>query len=103
PCSSAHPLLRSFPTRRSSDLVAHVIAGQVHHHVVIDGEQLAQAAVQLGAVEAPQRDGAWIVGSLQLGRASQGQDSDGGSSAQGRSEEHTSELQSRENLVCRLL
>src|SRR5690606_42136331 len=45
-----------------------------------------------------QREGLTLVDALEP----TGDDGDGGEAA-GRSEEHTSELQSRENLVCRLL
>src|SRR5690606_41653324 len=70
-CAGAHPALRSFPTRRSSDLA----------HLVARGGQCVLQALQL-APHPGCRDVAF---------------------AYPRSEEHTSELQSRENLVCRLL
>src|SRR5690606_42076803 len=75
--------LHSFPTRRSSDL------GAVG---VVDGER------DLGAAERGTAGGAGEDDVLHLA-ASQGFRA---LLAQ-RSEEHTSELQSRENLVCRLL
>src|SRR5690606_40611015 len=87
--------LHSFPTRRSSDLdglarlelerdPVHVVALEREHLVELFG---AAPVGQLGAVE--QHDAAGQpLGAL--ARAA-------------RSEEHTSELQSRENLVCRLL
>src|SRR5690606_42054140 len=83
-----HPALHSFPTRRSSDLLDR-------------GDLVAWQLVQLGAdlrqrephalgiddeCHAPRR-GPWVAAVA------------GGI----RSEEHTSELQSREKLVCRLL
>src|SRR5690606_40272976 len=94
-CQSApHRALRSFPTRRSSDLAADV------------GEQLREVA---RGVEAD-RDAPFAARAvdLQRQRGSIGAERRrlGGRREQRReprSEEHTSELQSRENLVCRLL
>src|SRR5690606_40735338 len=84
--------LHSFPTRRSSDLSAGkmLIAG------ILPG--LLTTAVFL--------TGIWL---LTLRRPELGRTTAKASwaerlvSLKGRSEEHTSELQSRENLVCRLL
>src|SRR5690606_40876251 len=75
--------LHSFPTRRSSDLQAGDLAHQLlrpqpHLHL-LRHRQLRRRALRRGGV--PERRGG----------------------APDRSEEHTSELQSRENLVCRLL
>src|SRR5690606_40342944 len=56
----------------------------------------AQRWRQAGRVEAAYRDRYQVTDDTPLGP-------DAGSDAQKRSEEHTSELQSRENLVCRLL
>src|SRR5690606_41868394 len=86
----------SFPTRRSSDLrLVHALAGallgggvrQARDPPALQGQRAARgagacaggAAAPAGARRATLRPGP------------------------GRSEEHTSELQSRENLVCRLL
>src|SRR5690606_41196635 len=82
--------LHSFPTRRSSDLVdasgdADVAAraGAAVESAYATGEvQSATTTFTLGGVDVPQ--------AASVPRAE-------------RSEEHTSELQSRENLVCRLL
>src|SRR5690349_22947342 len=89
-CTPAHPYLHSFPTRRSSDLVTggHLGAGlgvveltTALHHVF----------------ETPKDILIWDVGhqcyphKILTGRRDR------------RSEEHTSELQSRRDLVCRLL
>src|SRR5690606_41356605 len=69
-----HHDLRSFPTRRSSDLYRpRELPARARHPAAMDWRR------DRGDRRAP----------------------DGGGSA--RSEEHTSELQSRENLVCRLL
>src|SRR5207302_3884082 len=85
-----HRDLHSFPTRRSSDLAPD---GQLH----------------------PLQQGFWEEHGLQCGYCTPGmimaavgllQDNPKPSEREireGRSEEHTSELQSRENLVCRLL
>src|SRR5437773_6859518 len=77
-CYADHRELHSFPTRRSSDLEL-VAALRRRRHINRDGELTA------------------------VGRPGVG---DGGSSPrrrQDRSEEHTSELQSHHELVCRLL
>src|SRR5207302_10647365 len=82
---SGHPLHpRSFPTRRSSDL--QLLLFQVGPQRLAGGTLLADEVKQ-------------VVGNLE--RDAQ----EAAVPAQGiaRSEEHTSELQSRENLVCRLL
>src|SRR5690606_41997526 len=63
-----------FPTRRSSDLI---LRGQIRVAATHHGGNLVQLAQILVVIER-------VVG-------------------QAKSEEHTSELQSRENLVCRLL
>src|SRR5690242_21017627 len=68
-----------FPTRRSSDL------GRVEELREAGGERTLRVAVAGG-------DGAWIEAVPHAELLSRG-----------RSEEHTSELQSHVNLVCRLL
>src|SRR5690606_40128225 len=86
--SAAHRALHSFPTRRSSDLVhrldeagmrLRVLVGRLGLHQLV-GEGVDVEMALAGAVDA--------IGPVEAGV---------------RSEEHTSELQSRENLVCRLL
>src|SRR5690606_41543134 len=91
-CSGHHRDLPSFPTRRSSDLSLHVLALGGVRELHAD----AGGAVALGTGRGHPDD---LAGGRQaLARLGQGeQDEDL------RSEEHTSELQSRENLVCRLL
>src|SRR5688572_33496347 len=74
-CYGDHPDLHSFPTRRSSDLIGNVAAAD--HAIGRYGE--------LGGNEWPPEP---LAGEKALVK---------------RSEEHTSELQSQSNLVCRLL
>src|SRR5690606_41339022 len=81
----AHPALPSFPTRRSSDL-GRALAGQSRAALGDAPEDEALGELRDGAVVLEvQRCGVERVRVV------------------ARSEEHTSELQSRENLVCRLL
>src|SRR5690606_42036416 len=77
-------LLHSFPTRRSSDLFE-AAGGEVAHHC----SGVSGVAICLCPHVPRQLQGARIAPGRQARIA--------------RSEEHTSELQSRENLVCRLL
>src|SRR5699024_12802717 len=94
-CSRDHRALHSFPTRRSSDL------------------QLELAGIQDPAqIEIVERESAdYMAGSVisQNVAAGEGMDFDStitltvSTGAEERSEEHTSELQSRFDLVCRLL
>src|SRR5699024_12727711 len=86
----AHPALHSFPTRRSSDLRLRSLGGQ-------DAPPLEQGLTEIvdgcltlsGAVaDSMPRNLGWDL--MEVGRKI-------------RSEEHTSELQSRFDLVCRLL
>src|SRR5690606_40024881 len=99
PALRAPPAHPSFPTRRSSDLapaldavvlqwqVAGGFIGQDRSHF------LSQFAKVLGA----------DIGSAHQAEFVSDQRVADLSNGHGRSEEHTSELQSRENLVCRLL
>src|SRR5207247_3883983 len=86
PASAAPRDLHSFPTRRSSDLG---IAGRRPDHARL---QLAYAYHLAGQDQK----------AVQIFRTVQGTDG-AGALARARSEEHTSELQSRVDLVCRLL
>src|SRR5207248_9414792 len=82
--SSFIPVIPSFPTRRSSDLVGHRDEAL---HVDGDHEPVLVMALRFGrALERFGED--WIAEEQ---------------AAQARSEEHTSELQSPYDLVCRLL
>src|SRR5436305_12093029 len=82
--SRAHPVLHSFPTPRSSDLhrVAHVA-------------KLPKAAEQSFVVARMQPDARLVEDVEHADQAA--------AEHRVRSEEHTSELQSRPHLVCRLL
>src|SRR5690606_41580601 len=94
-CSADRRDLHSFPTRRSSDLPA---GGDLRADRAARAGPVAAAAVGVGgggAGPADRADGGQRRDPGPLGPAP-------GRPAQ-RSEEHTSELQSRENLVCRLL
>src|SRR5690606_41764493 len=85
-CSGAHRDLHSFPTRRSSDLADPDAAGGLRRHLHALADPVLHGAAAAGDLAAvPHRDGQCVLPGWR------------------RSEEHTSELQSRENLVCRLL
>src|SRR5699024_11278553 len=90
-CARVLRALHSFPTRRSSDLAGRVVLAAFSHRrlkrvrrllpeVATSASPLEIAALRLGRVPLAARNGAVA-----------------------RSEEHTSELQSRFDLVCRLL
>src|SRR5690606_41474987 len=95
-CSCAAPPRRphSFPTRRSSDLQATDSARFADG--VAPHRPLGAQGVETGCDIAPPRR----RGSVGITRGGAPQEAD---HPKTRSEEHTSELQSRENLVCRLL
>src|SRR5690606_41455913 len=89
--SGAHRDLHSFPTRRSSDLIGPeagtfggtVVAQGTYSDVLSSNSLTSQYLNETMKIEVPKkrRTSKYYI----------------------RSEEHTSELQSRENLVCRLL
>src|SRR5690606_39563031 len=97
-CLRHHLVLHPFPTRRSSDLAFALLFGANHAYVLglpmLLTQELSAPAQVAGwlmgtaaAIEIPvMLLAGWLAARLKL-----------------RSEEHTSELQSRENLVCRLL
>src|SRR5690606_41427979 len=94
-CTRVHLELPSFPTRRSSDLadVLRLVRvgrhlGQPHRRARDQPEQVERRLRAQGAVPRPADE------------VDERQQAD---ERLPRSEEHTSELQSRENLVCRLL
>src|SRR5690606_40754263 len=92
PPSPAFSPLHPFPTRRSSDLAARAsrdsstATARRRPHPSARGAPSSPTADRGTAVRTPPRPAGHI-----------------GRSSYTRSEEHTSELQSRENLVCRLL
>src|SRR5690606_40295315 len=96
-------VLHSFPTRRSSDLTLSVAGGRVQR----------QLRALRGHPDVTNRARASFIGDGEggfLGRGGEPSQAVGAAVRKGghdtgtaRSEEHTSELQSRENLVCRLL
>src|SRR5690606_39853266 len=86
-CSAAPRDLHSFPTRRSSDLLLIVPGQSAINDIGRAGEIAGVLRCQEGRKT---RYVFWLAKSTERDLAD-------------RSEEHTSELQSRENLVCRLL
>src|SRR5690606_39277568 len=98
----ARRALPPFPTRRSSDLAIHASCAVpgMFHPVRVNGRLMVDGGVTdragLSGVPREQRVFYHHVASRSPWRRP-------GSPALRRSEEHTSELQSRENLVCRLL
>src|SRR5690606_40767842 len=100
--SAHHPALHPFPTRRSSDLLMSSTEATVFDVIVIGGGhagcEAASAAARAGARTALVTHRFDTIGVMSCNPAI-------GGLGKGhlRSEEHTSELQSRENLVCRLL
>src|SRR5690606_39906791 len=102
-CSGPSRVLPSFPTRRSSDLEREIldmatrIASAGAQIGLTEGEVLGFAAA-LSSVGIEAEAGGTAISKVML--LTRNAVMDGG---EARSEEHTSELQSRENLVCRLL
>src|SRR5205085_8743901 len=94
-CARPHPPLPSFPTRRSSDLVydGTPIAGYVFGAATM-------AAMLIGALLLWDRRAKLALAIAPVVDAETGAMA---SASFARSEEHTSELQSQSNLVCRLL
>src|SRR5690606_41530276 len=91
--SAHHPHLPSFPTRRSSDLLPTASSRRRGRGVLDRG--------QPGCGWRPSVPAALRPAAPPPSPAPTGAGRDAAAAA--RSEEHTSELQSRENLVCRLL
>src|SRR5690606_40668897 len=88
--------LHSFPTRRSSDLCAHTLCGLFAAALTAMGahrRRAGRAAARIAGL-------AWLALTAEFAWA---RIAPGPRTPGERSEEHTSELQSRENLVCRLL
>src|SRR5690606_42038713 len=92
--SAAHHDLHSFPTRRSSDL--HLLFARAN-----GTEQSADPGCRLKPAAGGQKR--QVTGTERRPREDHLQLEKASFQPVQRSEEHTSELQSRENLVCRLL
>src|SRR5690606_41849450 len=87
-CPAVHTVLPAFPTRRSSDL------GNAVQVFFRDGSSTDRVSIDYPIGHRKRRDEGIPVLLAKFEAAVR---------AHLRSEEHTSELQSRENLVCRLL
>src|SRR5690606_41056848 len=99
--TSYHRDLTSFPTRRSSDLTT-VSAEDIQMRGFQSvADVLQQSSFSTGGIQGGQTSASFTQGAEAAGMFSL----DPGYTKYliNRSEEHTSELQSRENLVCRLL
>src|SRR5690606_41419705 len=98
-----HLAPHSFPTRRSSDLPEQEIAGDMSaNHVGLQARMMSQAMRKLSGVISKTNVVAIFINQIRekVGIMFGNPETTPGGRA--RSEEHTSELQSRENLVCRL-
>src|SRR5699024_11910529 len=97
---ATHYYIVSFPTRRSSDLGTRTLI-----RVTIEDSEKAERRVStlMGSKVDPRRQ--WIEDNVEFTLGEDGSilDTNVGGDATPRSEEHTSELQSRFDLVCRLL
>src|SRR5699024_11252181 len=97
PCPSRHRSRLPVPTRRSSDLSGPEILDALDHtgveelETALDEDLLCEGVTDLHG---------WALRGL---RVVEGFGSEDRGAADARSEEHTSELQSRFDLVCRLL
>src|SRR5690606_40182904 len=91
-CSFPHPQVRSFPTRRSSDLHVAAVFGGLLEPAYLQDAWIAHLHGLFGQFDAMLPCAMLVADRTEFIDATEG-----------RSEEHTSELQSRENLVCRLL
>src|SRR5205085_3890964 len=89
------PHLHSFPTRRSSDLCARSVADR--HPVVTAPRSQCRDSVEQSSAAGRRRSRASRRSNSPHDRSHPGPEHSA------RSEEHTSELQSQSNLVCRLL
>src|SRR5690606_41732444 len=91
-----HPPLHPFPTRRSSDLLPTFLSCKYNSVLMPPARSSAASLVASSRVSSPNTvtSACTTVPPMPTGYRSR---------MSIRSEEHTSELQSRENLVCRLL
>src|SRR5690606_41659254 len=103
PCHADHRALSAFPTRRSSDLVLRPLSARIALTVLFIVAVLVAFGPALAPADPLAQDTAQLLQGPStahpLGTDALGRDV----LSRLRSEEHTSELQSRENLVCRLL
>src|SRR5690606_41656476 len=90
--------LRSFPTRRSSDLGSRYVAGDAEPLACPRSFRQVRARRRDRRLPVVRSDGVFVRPAVPRTAAALRR-----RYRRGRSEEHTSELQSRENLVCRLL
>src|SRR5206468_13060318 len=97
-CSRAHPHLRSFPTRRSSDLLGARLPQRAGDGVW-RGVDHVEARLRWRGLRAQAQRRVNYAATLLAAELEQVLPGRGYL----RSEEHTSELQSRSDLVCRLL
>src|SRR5206468_11226564 len=88
--SAPHPALHSFPTRRSSDLAGHRQIEQFGNRLQIPESVGGIGMAQIGR-QPDHLARRVFAGAIPVDQRAH------------RSEEHTSELQSRSDLVCRLL
>src|SRR5207253_11402648 len=91
-----HRALHSFPTRRSTDLSSAAVTGD--RSALVRASSARARAARMAAAAADT-----MVVSSSSSRRSATRRSSAGTPGSCRSEEHTSELQSRGHLVCRLL
>src|SRR5690606_41564395 len=99
--SAAHPDLPSFPTRRSSDLdVYRRLLEKLEEARRALGGQVFDVLGKLQFEGKPLRE--LLIEAIRYGERPEVR-ARLEKAVESRSEEHTSELQSRENLVCRLL
>src|SRR5690606_40552582 len=103
PLFPTHRSLPPFPTRRSSDLIDPDARVKAAMNEINAAQRMRKAAEERGEAErilrVKQAQGE-AESNVLRGKGIAGQRK---AIVDGRSEEHTSELQSRENLVCRLL
>src|SRR5207253_3752409 len=96
PRSAPPRVLHSFPTRRSSDLARILLLNDDARplpNLLLECDRLLRADPAIGCVGCRAIERGYVESGEGIGRLSN----------RGRSEEHTSELQSRGHLVCRLL
>src|SRR5690606_41954932 len=101
-CHSDHLYLPSFPTRRSSDLCTGVAQGFISVALEAGVDAYISGEISEPTTHTARECGIHYFAAGHHATERYGVQALGAALAE-RSEEHTSELQSRENLVCRLL